>query len=62
MPKRIRWPQQVQQLFERFHSPSPADVSTTRFEFFKKVVWPRIKETGADGQLIFIPHYFDFVR
>jgi U3 small nucleolar RNA-associated protein 25 len=52
----------VQQLFERFVSPSPADVPSARFEFFKRSVWPRIKETGSDGQLIFIPHYFDFVR
>ena len=55
-------PVQVHQLFERFACASPADTPSARFEFFRRSVWPRIKETGSDGQLIFIPHYFDFVR
>ncbi|KAG1670680.1 hypothetical protein FOA52_010955 [Chlamydomonas sp. UWO 241] len=52
----------VQQLFERFRAPTPADVSTARFEHFKRTVWPRMKEAGGTGQVMFIPSYFDFVR
>ncbi len=53
---------QVQQLFERFSCASAAAASAARLEFFKETMWPRMQEMGSDGQLIFIPHYFDFVR
>ena len=54
---------QVQQVFERFACPSLADTpSSARLEFFKRSVWPRIKETGGDGQMILCASYFDFVR
>jgi len=34
-----------------------------RFEHFCKVAWPRIQESArGDGQLIYVPSYFDYVR
>ncbi|GAX83068.1 hypothetical protein CEUSTIGMA_g10494.t1 [Chlamydomonas eustigma] len=53
---------QVQQLFQRFSCSTPSEAPSARFDFFKRSIWPRMKESGSDGQLIFIPHYFDFVR
>lgn len=53
----------MQQVFERFTTSSPAEVPAARFEYFKRVVWPRLREgMGANGLLLFVPHYFDFVR
>ncbi|GFR41586.1 hypothetical protein Agub_g2307, partial [Astrephomene gubernaculifera] len=53
---------QVRQLFERFAAASAAEAGDARFEFFSRAVWPRIKDSGAKGLLIFVPSYFDFVR
>lgn len=55
---------QVRQVFERFDVPasSPVEAADARFEFFRSTVWPRLKESSACGLLIFVPHYFDFVR
>lgn len=53
---------QVQQLFERYSAPTPAEASNARFAFFKKNLWPRIRESGASGLLLFVPTYFDYVR
>jgi len=53
---------QVQQLFERFRAATPADASAARVEFFKRAVWPRIKEACMAGLLVFVPSYFDYVR
>ncbi len=52
----------MRQLFERYPVASPAECSTTRLEFFKKALWPRIKQTAPRGLLLLVPHYFDFVR
>ena len=54
---------QVRQLFERLPAGPLADAADTRFEHFKKAVWPRIREAGrGGGQLVYIPSYFDYVR
>ena len=53
---------QVRQLFERVHVSGLESAADDRFGYFVKSVWPRIKESGAKGQLLFIPSYFDFVR
>lgn len=53
---------QVRQMFERFSAPSPADAAAARLAFFKSKLWPRLRESGASGLLIFVPSYFDFVR
>lgn len=50
-------------MFERFNAPSPAEAANARFEHFTTVVWPRLKEgLGSGGLLLYVPHYFDFVR
>lgn len=33
-----------------------------RFEYFAAEVWPRLREGGASGLLIFASSYFEFVR
>jgi U3 small nucleolar RNA-associated protein 25 len=57
---------QVRQIYERLSLPvgaGPAGDADARFENFKSVIWPRIRETArGGGQLIYIPSYFDFVR
>lgn len=53
---------QVRQLFERHPSSSPAECSTARLDFFKKALWPRIKQSAPRGLLLLVPHYFDYVR
>lgn len=53
----------MQQVFERFRATTPVDVADARFEHFTRVVWPRLKDAcGSGGMLLFVPHYFDFVR
>ena len=57
---------QIRQVFERLALPvgsGPAGEPDARFEHFKSVLWPRIRETArGGGQLIYIPSYYDFVR
>lgn len=57
---------QVRQIYERLSIPvgaGPAGDADARFDNFKSVIWPRIRETArGGGQLIYIPSYFDFVR
>ena len=57
---------QVRQIYERLRIPvgaGPAADADARFENFKSVLWPRIRESArGGGQLIYIPSYFDFVR
>ncbi|GLC42263.1 hypothetical protein PLESTM_001310300 [Pleodorina starrii] len=53
---------QVRQLFERFAAASPAAAGDARFEFFMRLVWPRLKDSVSRGLLLFVPSYFDFVR
>ncbi|PNH02448.1 U3 small nucleolar RNA-associated protein 25 [Tetrabaena socialis] len=52
----------VRQLFERFAADSPAAAGDARFEFFTRVVWPRLKDSVTRGLLLFVPDYFDFLR
>ena len=33
-----------------------------RFRHFVAKVWPRIRDAGVTGQLLFVPSYFDFLR
>ena len=63
---------QVRQVFERLHvgassasgaASGPAGDPEARFQHFKNILWPRIRESArGGGQLIYIPSYFDFVR
>jgi len=57
---------QVRQIYERLSIPvgaGRAGDADARFENFKSVIWPRIRETArGGGQLLYIPSYFDFVR
>lgn len=53
---------QVQQLFERLPAAVASEAANSRMEFFKKKVWPSLKESNTPGQLIFVSSYFDFVR
>ncbi|KAK9820865.1 hypothetical protein WJX81_006561 [Elliptochloris bilobata] len=52
----------VRQLFERFRAPSAAGEADARFAHFCRIVWPRMREAGTSGQLLFVPSYFDYVR
>lgn len=56
----------VRLIFERIplrHNADPSTVLDARFEHFKSVLWPRIRESAkGGGQLIYIPSYFDYVR
>ena len=49
-------------MFERFASSIPAGASDARFDFFKSSLWPRLRDSGGPGTLLFVPSYFDFVR
>ncbi|KAL4425892.1 hypothetical protein ABPG75_009908 [Micractinium tetrahymenae] len=60
---------QARQVFERLPAAAadggaaPTSDADARFEHFKRVLWPRIKESGRPGgHLIYIPSYFDYVR
>jgi U3 small nucleolar RNA-associated protein 25 len=52
----------VRQLFERHAAVSPAEASAARLDFFRSQLWPRLKEAAPRGLLLFVPHYFDYVR
>jgi U3 small nucleolar RNA-associated protein 25 len=60
---------QVRQVFERLPAAAAASGSgaatdaDARFEHFKRVLWPRLRESGrSGGHLVYIPSYFDYVR
>ncbi|KAL2612430.1 hypothetical protein R1flu_024122 [Riccia fluitans] len=53
---------QVRQVYEKLDCNSITNVDDTRFEFFTKEVFPRIKNSLQGGNLLFTPSYFDFVR
>ncbi|KAF7186705.1 U3 small nucleolar RNA-associated protein 25 [Pseudocercospora fuligena] len=52
----------IKQTFSRFDSSSPGDDPDARFKYFTTAILPRLLRTGAQGTLIFIPSYFDFLR
>ncbi|KAK5675956.1 rRNA-binding ribosome biosynthesis protein utp25 [Elasticomyces elasticus] len=57
----------VKQTFSRFDSPSPAEDPGARFRYFTSAVLPSLLRLprpadGAQGVLVFIPSYFDFIR
>ena len=51
----------IKQTFSRFSSASPSDDPDARFKYFTTAVLPSLLRT-AQGTLIFIPTYFDFLR
>lgn len=58
---------QARQVFERLPVAARAGGASTdadaRFEHFKRVLWPRLRESGrSGGHLVYIPSYFDYVR
>ncbi|KAK0256063.1 rRNA-binding ribosome biosynthesis protein utp25 [Friedmanniomyces endolithicus] len=57
----------VKQTFSRFDSPSPATDPDARFKYFTSALLPSLLRLpkpadGAQGILVFIPSYFDFIR
>ncbi|KAK5724685.1 rRNA-binding ribosome biosynthesis protein utp25 [Elasticomyces elasticus] len=57
----------VKQTFSRFDSPTPAGDPDARFRYFTSAVLPSLLRLprpadGAQGVLVFIPSYFDFIR
>ncbi|XP_023739619.1 protein NUCLEOLAR FACTOR 1 [Lactuca sativa] len=53
---------QVRQIYERIDTESIADADDSRLEYFKKKVFPKIKDSVQGGVMIFISSYFEFVR
>ncbi|KAI5778232.1 hypothetical protein EDC01DRAFT_697321 [Geopyxis carbonaria] len=54
---------QIQQIFTRFPSASPAADPDARFKHFTSAIMPSItRNASTGGSLVFIPSYFDFVR
>lgn len=55
------------QTFSRFDSPSPLNDPDARFKYFTTAILPRLLRLpkpadGAQGIIVFIPTYFDFLR
>ncbi|CAH1449466.1 unnamed protein product [Lactuca virosa] len=53
---------QVRQIYERIDTESIVDADDSRLEYFKKKVFPKIKDSVQGGVMIFISSYFEFVR
>lgn len=53
---------QVRQIYERIDTESIVDADDARLEYFKKKVFPKIKDSVQGGVMIFISSYFEFVR
>ncbi|KAJ7515805.1 hypothetical protein O6H91_22G028600 [Diphasiastrum complanatum] len=53
---------QVRQVYERIECSSIAEVDDSRFDFFAKQVFTRIKDSVKGGIMVFMRSYFDFVR
>lgn len=53
---------QIRQVYERFDTKTIEDADESRFEYFTKQVYPKIKDSIQGGTMIFINSYFDFVR
>ena len=52
----------MKQLFRHVPALTFADSHERRFHFFATQVWPRIREAGPSGLLLFASTYFEFVR
>lgn len=54
---------QVRQIYERIDTESIVDADDARLDYFKKKVFPKIKDSSVQGGImIFISCYFEFVR
>ncbi|KAI3701737.1 hypothetical protein L6452_27040 [Arctium lappa] len=53
---------QVRQIYERIDTESIVDADDARLDYFKKKVFPKIKDSVQGGIMIFISSYFEFVR
>ncbi|KAL4564389.1 hypothetical protein LXL04_028453 [Taraxacum kok-saghyz] len=53
---------QVRQIYERIDTESIVDADDARLDYFKKKVFPKIKDSVQGGVMIFISSYFEFVR
>lgn len=53
---------QVRQIYERIDTESIVDADDARLEYFKRKVFPKIKDSVQGGVMIFISSYFEFVR
>ncbi|PWA72213.1 Digestive organ expansion factor, predicted [Artemisia annua] len=53
---------QVRQIYDRIDTESLVDADDARLDYFKNKVYPKIKDSGQGGIMIFISSYFDFVR
>ncbi|RLV91050.1 U3 small nucleolar RNA-associated protein 25 [Spathaspora sp. JA1] len=54
----------INQIFQRFESPSPMQDPDSRFKFFTNTILPSLLKTSSyeDGIMIFIPSYYDYLR
>ncbi|KAK1420515.1 hypothetical protein QVD17_22178 [Tagetes erecta] len=53
---------QVRQIYERIDIESIVDADDARLDYFKKKVFPKIKDSVQGGIMLFISSYFEFVR
>ncbi|KAI3805579.1 hypothetical protein L1987_28094 [Smallanthus sonchifolius] len=53
---------QVRQIYERLDTESIVDADDARLDYFKKKVFPKIKDSVQGGIMLFISSYFEFVR
>ncbi|GMH45274.1 hypothetical protein BSKO_13231 [Bryopsis sp. KO-2023] len=52
----------AKQIFERHGAKDLVDSADDRLEFFREKIIPKLRSSMGKGVLIFIPHYFDYVR
>ena len=43
---------QIRQIFQRFPAQSPASEPEQRLAYFKAQIWPRLRDTGTNGDAI----------
>ncbi|XP_071737104.1 protein NUCLEOLAR FACTOR 1 [Rutidosis leptorrhynchoides] len=53
---------QVRQIYERFDTESIVESDDARLDYFKKKVFPKIKDSVQGGIMIFISSYFEYVQ
>ncbi|KAK9793740.1 hypothetical protein WJX73_006953 [Symbiochloris irregularis] len=53
---------QLRQKFQQLPAASTKEAADARYAYFTRHIWLSMKDSGALGQLVFVPSYFDYVR